>query len=500
MAGVGVQISTTTRSAPGTLQRVASSTYFVTGQTQRGPSNAAVKVTSLADYVRLYGDRVSYGSLYDDLQTFFEEGGTAAYVARTVGPSASVATATLVDRAETPVSTLRLDAYGPGDWAQDVTYAVADGTTDGTFKLTIVYSGVGAGAAEVYDNLVTPADAVTALLSSAYVRGTDLGSASDEPDNQPAVVSATALSGGSDDRGSITSTHYTNALDLFTEGLGTGFVAIPGQPASAIGVALGAHCEANNRIAVPSTAIGQSKSQAVSAAASFANGLSSGYEFVGLAWPWIKIPDGSGGTRTISPEGFIAAKRAQCHETFGPAQPPGAGFGAAGGSTRVPFVLDTETALTKADIDDLNASKVSPIAVVNGTVELYGWRSLSTDAVNYTLLSSRDTMNYIAVGLNLLMEQFVFRTIDGKGQLFAEMANAAKGFLEPLRVARQLFEGTDANGNIIDPGYRVDTGPSVNTTITKQANEAHILVTVRPSPAAQLVVVQIAKVPVSGSV
>lgn len=496
---VGVNVSTATRSAPSSDQLSTSSTYFVVGQTERGPINKALKVNSLSDYERLYGggpaQGITYSAVHDDIQTHFEEGGVSAYVARTVGSSSTVSSLTLVDKAGSPVSTLRIDAYGPGAWGTGVTVTSAAGTTSGTYKLTIAYSGTGTQSPEVYDNLVTPADAVRQLANSAYVRAVDLGSATAAPNNQPAVSGPTALSGGTDDRGSITSSSYTTALSLFGANLGSGAVAIPGQAASAVGVGLAAHAVANNRIALTATAIAQTLNQAISAESSLFSSLSAGgTEYVGLFWPWIKIPDGSGGTRTISPEGFVAAKRAEAHETTGPAQPPAASFGLA------KFAVDTETAITSANVDSLNGAHVSPITVSNGAVQLYGWRSLSIDTANYALLSQRDVINTIAVDIDALMEEFVYRIIDGSGRLFSEMEGKAIGYLDGLRVADQLFEKVDASGNQIDPGYRVDTGPSVNTQYTIQQNIANLAVNVRPPGAAELIQVLIAKVPVTGSV
>jgi hypothetical protein len=493
----GVSVTTATRSAPSSDQHASGSTYFAVGQTERGISTAARHISSLTEFEEFYGGRVSYGALWDSISTFFEEGGSSAYVARVVGASASVSTVTLVDRAGTPVPTLRIDALGPGAWATGVTVKVEAGDISGTFKITVSYAGTGTMGDEVYPNLPSVSAAVAALTKSAYVRGTDLASATVAPDNLPAIISATALAGGSDDRGSIDTARYTGALALFGKGFGTGAVAIPGQAASAVGTALRDHCVANRRIALTAPASGRSISQVIGDEVSLANAIGTntgnGAEYVGFFYPWVKVPDGVGGTRTISPEGFVAACRSRAHESSGPARPPAGDIGQA------VYVVDTETALTEANVDTLNDANVSPIAVISNSLQLYGWKSLSTDSVNYELLTSRDLVNYVAYDIEATSRQFVFRIIDGNGNLFSDMQGSFTGRLELLRLADQFYEKV-VDGTRVDPGYRVDTSTAVNTPASVAQNIAKAAISIRPAPSAELVLVTIAKVPVQGSV
>lgn len=493
---IGVNVTSSTRSAPSTNQLAAGATYFAAGITERGDTSITTKVTSLSDFERLFGGYVSYGSLHQDIRTFFEEGGGSAYIGRVVGPTPVVASLTLVDKAGSPVSTLRIDAFGPGAWAQGVTIGVAAGDLSGTFKITVSYSGAGAQAPEVYNNLVTPADAVRQMSNSAYVRATDLGSSTAAPNNQPANISPAALSGGTDDRSNITTAQYTAALNLFLSGLGSGVVAIPGQPASSVGSILRDHAVANNRIAFTAPSSGQTVNQAISAVGSLVSTLAgNGAEYVGMIYPWIKIPDPSinGVTRTISPEGYAAACRARANEAGGPVVAP------AGDISIARFVVDTEKHLVQADIDSLNAAKVSPIAIIGGNIELYGYRSLSTDDANYHWLTARDVVNYVSVDAKDAVEQFVFRVIDGNGRLFSDMNAALTGRLELLKSSDQFYVN-EVNGQLIDPGYRVDTGSSVNTPTTIAQNKAKALISIRPAPSAEEIDIEVAKVAVGGSV
>lgn len=491
----GTVVTTSTRSAASSVQRSAAASYFVTGQTERGEIGKPLEITSMTDYVTTLGDRVAYGALYDDLQTHFEEGGTRVFVSRVVGPAAAVASRTLNDRAGTPVPTLRIDALGAGAWGAGVTVAIDAGTAANTFKISVGYSGAGNQGTEVYDNLASPADAVKALAQSAYVRAANLGSASASPLNFPALSAAVSLTGGSDDRASILATHYVAALDALDVALGSGAVAIPGQPSSSVGAGLIAHAVATRRLALTALAIGSSSAQAGAAAATLRGAVTAGSEYAGVFWPGVQIPDGGGSVRTITPEGYVAAVRARAHEQEGPARAP------AGLIADARFVVGTELPVNKTLGDSLNALGVSVIRPIAGSIRLYGWRSLSLDTANYYLLTSRDVMNYIAVAVENAFEEFVFRTIDSGGRMFSDMQNRAIGILDPLRNAGQLYEAIDPDSNQrIDAGYSVDTGPSVNTKATLQANQARAEIAVRPSPSGELVIVGIAKVALTGTV
>lgn len=491
---VGVLVTTSTRSAPATTQRSAASTYFAVGQAERGITTKAIEITSLADYERLLGGRVTYGALYDDIRTFFEEGGARAFVSRVVGPAATLATKNLPDGAGTPINTVRLDALSAGAWGASISYEVQAGTISGTRKLVIYYSGAGSPGTETYDNLATPAAFASALTKSAFVRGTDLGSATAAPNNLPVIAGVTSLTGGSDDRASITTTHYTTALGNFLQSYGAGAVSIPGQTSASVGAALTAHAAANRRLALTAVANSSSSSQAMAAMTTL-RALTSGTEHVGLFWPNIVVPDGTGGTRTITPEGYVAACRSRAIEQEGPARAP------AGEIAQARFVSGTEQDVSQTLAGTLTDGGVSPIRIIANRVRLYGWRSASSDEANYHLLTARDVLNYVAVAIEADFESLTWRTIDSSRRLFSDMTNRAKGILEPLRADGQLFEQVDpASGQQVDPGYRIDTGPAVNTVLTAQANIAKAAISVRPPGSAEQLLVDIAKVALSGSV
>lgn len=476
----GTQVSTAVRSGPTAADASPSSTFIVPGLAERGSVTEAVEAHSMPEYEAEFGGRVTYGHMWDAVKMYFEEGGNRVIAVRVVGSNATSGGRTLVDRAASPLPTLQIDARGPGAWSSGVQVAILAGTIVGTFKVRVTF----AGDIENYDNLVTPADAAAVITQrSKWITASDVGSATAAPNNIPALLAATALSAGTDDRGALVAADYVTALDERAGyELGAGAVAVPGQPSSAVGALLAAHAAANNRIVLAAPALGTVMADAIDAAQDLK--LLDGADGIGFFYPWVQVPDGTnvvGATRLIPPEGYVAGVRARTQATEGPWAAP------AGLAAQARYVVGVETEFTKAEGDQLDDSEVNVIRVIAKTVRLYGWRSCSADEVDFYLLSSRDFLNHLTVEGEKVLEQFVFKTIDPRGHLLSDVKNELKGLLEPMRVRGGLYELFAANGDRIDPGYSVDVGPTINPVSQLAQNTLAAEMGVRFSPTAAIV-------------
>jgi hypothetical protein len=363
---------------------------------------------------------------------------------------------------------------------------VIAGSQTGTFTIVLSYNGT---EVERYRDLSDPATAVSQINAySGYVKATNLGSVTSAPGNNPAVLASTSLASGANDSGSVTSSMLVTALSRFNADLGPGIVGIPGQPSSAVAAGLMAHAKAYNRVAITAPASGTS----VSAAASAARGLrtTTGSERLAFVYPWVQIPDGAGGTRTISPEGFVAGRRAATIDAAGAASASRAPAGEAGIAR---YATGVERLLTTDDINTLDADAVSAIRTLAGVPRLYGWRSLSMDEVNYRFLSTADLLDDISARGLAILERYVYRTIDGKGHLFLQIENDLQGLLAPIADAGGLYARPD--GNPPDPGFKIDLGPTVNTPASIGRGEIRAIVEVRDSPLAALIRMTLVKVP-----
>jgi hypothetical protein len=473
---IGVQVDTVLPPSGGGANEVDPRTFFLAGLAERGDTTNPIIIRSSVEARSLLGDRVTYGAMFDAIESFFGEAGENSgrvVAARVVGPAATVGLLVLQDRAGVPASTLQINASSAGTWSSGITVEVKDGIAADTFTLVVKYGD----DVEVFADLASPAAAVTALEASSYVRGQDLASATAAPNNNPSLLAATALSAGTDDRASVTAAEQVAALDRFGKDLGPGVVAIPGQPHSTVAAGLAAHARTTGRVGLTSPPVGTT----VTAAGTAARGLRStaGADHLALTYLWQRVPDGAGGSRLVSPEGIVAGLRARLNRTW--AAPAGEA-----GITR--FSLGAERTLTAEEINTLDDDAVTTFREVLGGVRLYGWRSLSLNTADFRNLSTRDFLNELAFRGRRALEPFVHNTIDGKGQLFERVNNELTALIAPIAAAGGVFAGPD------DPGYRVDTGPGINTPESIAAGEVRAQLSVRLSPVGSLVRLTIRKV------
>jgi phage tail sheath protein FI len=490
----GVSITTGAVSGPTAPGRAPASTYFVVGQAERGPADRVVTVTSFAEFARIFGGSTPYASLWPDVRTFFEEGGTRAAVARVLGPDATTGalSTALQDRNTTPGPTLTVAAASPGAWSSEVSVRILDGGTDATFRLQVL---VGGKVVEDYANLRSPADAVSRINDgvspSSRIRVANAGSTATAPDNNPAATpSPVTLTAGSDDRAALAAADYIEALDRFDDGMGDGAVGIPGL-GSAVHDALVAHADAYNRIAILTSERAADKGELLGQAANL------DAPRAGLFAPWIRVPDGNGGTRVVSPEGYVAAARARAHESAGPWR------AGAGELSKARYVLSPDETFRPSDSDDLDTGKVNVIRTVAASTRVYGWRSCSADPANWKMLGAADVVNRVVTAARQVLEPYVFQPIDAKGHMLAAMAGTLEGVVKPMADAGGLFAGVseDAQGNPVelDPGYRVVTGSELNDRTSLAADEVRAQLAIRPAPSAALVLLTVNKASVTAA-
>lgn len=491
----GVSTITGTRPGNSTRNSVDAATLFLAGITERGDDTQAVRVRSMPELVALFGPRVSYGFVHDAAEAFFEEGEGAGicYIARATGGAKTTGTLVLVDRSGgAGVATLNLFAKSPGAYSANITVAIVDGPSANTFAVQVFYLGV---LVEQFLNLVDPATAAARITAgSAYLRATDAGSVTAAPANIAKVIAATALSAGSDDRGTLTAALVAALANTrFGADLGPGVVATPGYDILTTGPICGAVQRDRDRLFLGAPPIASTAAGVRTSAAAVRS--IAGSEAIGVFYPWVQVPDGNGGLRTIPPEGFVAGVRARTLALDGPWQAPAGDYG------RARWIIGVETAIDQPTGDGLNDDQINCIRVINGAVKLYGWRSANAgDPANYKFLVARDVMNYIAGAGQIALEFLTFAKIDGNGHTFDKAATTMRGICQPIADVDGLYArhvNNDPALPLVDPGFRIDAGPSVNTPATIEAGQIRVSVGVRPSPTGELVILTITRVTLS---
>jgi phage tail sheath protein FI len=432
-------------------------------------------VYNMDEFVSIFGARQTYSPLYDWLDVFFREGGNRAYVSRVVGPAATSGSLNLLDAGA--AIALVATGIGPGAWSAGYKVQVAAGVGAGTFVIRVL-DATNAVLEDSGDLLDTSA-AVQWSQFSDYIRLTQGASV-----NDPAVLAATALSAGNDDRLNATDASYQAALDRFSKDLGPGQVALPGRTSDTAHGQIVAHANARNRVALldlPDVAVQATLIASVAAARS---------NPVGGFGPWITVPGLiSGQFRVVPPSALIAGLVARNDPSLGANHPSAGRFGVSR------FAYD----LSQIDWDDtartaLNNSGVNVIRRFRGQIVVYGWRSTSLDP-NWTDFGNSRLFMAMASQLDRVAENFLFDEIDGQD------GGTIQGFHTGIAgVMLDFFNNGQLFGNTAAEAFNVDTGPSVNTLATIAANELHAVVSVRMATMAEFVQVEVVKHPVTEAI
>jgi phage tail sheath protein FI len=453
--------------------------WFVAGLADRGPT-APYRITSMAQFEKVFGLRQTYSVLYDALDIYFREGGGSAWVSRVVGPTSTLGTRTLLD-AGAGVS-LTVNARDPGAFSTGIKVGVVAGSVGGTYQIQVTdASNV---VLEQSGDLTTQQDAIGWSSRSNYIRIV-LGATA----LVPVVVAPAALSAGTDDRTNITDADWLVALDRFGAELGPGQVSSPGRTSDVAHTQILAHAQSHNRRAIldlpDSRTPATLKTSVVNARA--------GNQRWGAAFtPWTLHAGVVQGTmRTVPPSATVAGIIARNEDEYGPDAPSA---GVRGESFSA--IALTQTPYSDTERQDLNDNSVNVILQSFGAIRVYGWRTLVAPAADPAWVgfaNSRLAMAITAEG-QAIAEQYVFDILDGQGKTLASFAGALTGML-----MRHYDQGA-LYGPTPNEAFTVDVGPQVNTADTIANNELRARLNVRMSPMAELVTIEIVKTPITQAV
>lgn len=269
-------------------------------------------------------------------------------------------------------------------------------------------------------------------------------------------------------------------LALFSSDYGPGQVTVPGVTTTAAHNALLAHAAASGRtvlLDVANTATATSITTLLGTIAA-----SPGATTAGLAVGWPKVPIAGGGTREVPGSVIMAGlagrgDAATGHANNAPAGDQGRGAG---------FVTDAtgvSISYTDAELDAIHDAGGSVFRTIRGTTQLYGWVSVSSDPRFSQLNAGRMSMQ-LSSGIRAGAEAFLFRQIDGRGHLYAELEGFLRGYLAPLWSADALYGAT------ADDAFDVNVS-DVNTAETAAAGELHAAVAVALTPHTEKVTISV---------
>jgi hypothetical protein len=454
-------------------------TWFAVGLTERGPV-VPTAVYSLADAIAKFGNRVTYGAIYDALDGFFGERGSVAYVSRVVGPAATVATSTVNDSLSAP--SLRIDAANPGDWGARLTREIIAGSQAGYFVIIIRLDGV---EVDRSGDLLDVQAAVDWGAQSDWVRVTALGA------GDPAVTAAAALTGGTDDRASITDAHWQAALDRFTKDLGPGQVSMPGRYSTVAHTALNTHGRDNDRWPLRDEDPNGSRSAIVTSNAAI-RALGTDLARRGQTFDrWGVAPGVTGvGTRLI-PYSAIQAGMDARNDASNPVGTPVAGDNAT--SLFLTDLSPNGAAWTDTDREALANAGVNVVRNFGGVIQTYDNVTAVDQVLDEKWLDAstgRLAMAITALGRQI-GDRHMWRLIDGQGFELTDFRNDLIVMLTRMWNANELYGATAADA------FAVNVDPPVNTTETIAARKLLAQVGFKPSRGARTVTIEIGNTPLT---
>jgi phage tail sheath protein FI len=208
--------------------------------------------------------------------------------------------------------------------------------------------------------------------------------------------------------------------------------------------------------------------------------------------PWVIVPGVIGGTtRTVPPSALVAGAIARSDPANGPGAPVAGNNGLARFAQNV-----SQPAWDDTTRDALNTAGVNVIRYIAGQVKIFGWRSLANPntAAGWVNLGTVRYLQNLASRCWTVGQSYLFAIIDGQGRMISRYVGALTALLMGDWNLGEIYGATAADA------FNVDAGPTVNTPTTLADNKLIANIAVRPSPMAELIVIQIVNVPITESV
>jgi hypothetical protein len=422
---------------------------------------------------------------------FFREGGSKAYVSRVVGPNPVIATVNLLDG--TAAVSLVAKAKSPGAYGNNRRITVQVPGSGGTGFSILITDTTDATIQEQSPDFLTQQAAIDWSNGLAQHVTLTLGAGT----ANPVALAATAFATGTDDRANATDANWVTALTRFTRDLGPGQVTQVGRTTAQAYADTLAHAQAYNRLAILDGADSSSPTTLKNSVTALrAGGLG---RYGAMFAPWVQMNGVTVGTvRTVPPSALVCGKIAASDGAGKSPNSPaaGAGGGVAKAVTGLSQIAYDSGAGIDVTRDDMYTGGVNQIVYRYGVFEVFGWRTLvdpiGADLDWLNLGNARTAMFIQAKGL-AIAENYILTQIDGRGRVFKAFQGDLIAMLSQLYLQDALFGGSPQEA------FSVDVGPQVNTPTTIANRELHAAIGVRMSEDAEMVIIEVAKVPITQS-
>jgi phage tail sheath protein FI len=387
-----------------------------------------------------------------------------------------------------PVATLKIDAMGPGtdyNYVANPAHGVSVLYTDGVLE---VYD---AGVLKeryrdvVYTNAIKSRDFINGSSSLVQVTWLDT---TVNPANTAAVGGLlTGTDGGAITDATFVGSEAANpktGIYAFAEKtLPLGYIMCPGQSGVTVGMALIDVAERFRQLAIIDSTFGYSTAQAIVEVGQF----SAAQGHAVYCYGWVQVADtDTGALKWVPRSPLRAAHIARSHFQPGSIANVGAGV-----DYRLRNVLALEKTVDDLTQGELNRNRID--VARNFSHEGWGiihWAARTTSALTlYRFLQVRVIFNVIAESIEIGLKPYVFRPIDGKGRLAAEIKSSIEGLLWDLWDADVLF------GENADDAFLVKVDMANLNQL--EAGVLNVEVYCKPTPIAERINVTLFRVPLN---
>jgi hypothetical protein len=288
-------------------------------------------------------------------------------------------------------------------------------------------------------------------------------------------------------------TTIDNALALFTKNHGPGQVVNWDEaPVAGVYTKFYSWAHTNDRFFLADVPMGSDRTEMLAASALVPAGADGEYGL--MVGPWCNIPAPAGVTggaeRTVPGSAVAAGLIARADGLGNPNR------AAAGRDFPLQFVTSFESELSDFDQEALLDGGVNPFANIYGVLELYGFQTVidQSDANPFWQANCGRARMWLVAQAKAVGENYVFKTIDGKGQLQQKL----KSDLEA--VCLQLYGVDGLFGETPQEAFAVEVGAAINTTDTIAQGELHAVMEARLGLHAKAVLIDLVSIPVTGNV
>lgn len=446
-------------------------TGFMVGVTERGPAGTPTRVSSFRQYKDTFGSLAGGSEMYKAAYSFFNEGGLFLYVIRATGTGAVAATGVAT-------GWINITAKSPGVWGNGVS-VLFDYTAGApaTYVVKVSLSGV------LQEQSIPLQAAQVKDFQSALVAFTEVGSPT--PPTADTTVNLTTGANGA----APTVAELVANINAIAYSYGPGQVAVPGNVDPLLYPGLAAHCEANHRVALVDLPDVPDKASLLAAVQALDN--EKGSRQILALGQRINYPAETAPAVWDVP--YTGVQMGMVSRVDGLSDPSLAAAGSLGISR---LALAPKRDFTDADREELNGAGVTLARMVNGQVRTYGYRTAAGPAeTNWLFWQESRVVMGIAHECGAVLEEFVFKTIDGRGKIFIRVNVALAGVCQRYYAANALFGETPAEAFAVDTSY-----PGLNTVESVAAGTLRAQVRVKTSRIAEWITLDIVKVPLTRQV